>query len=217
MDRQRQFAADASHELRTPLAALRLCVEEARLHPDDVDLPDLLGRLTDGLRRLENIVDDLLVLAALEVDLEGRSEEVNVTSLVETVAARCAESCDVRLDLEPAVTVAGAPWQITRLLVNLLDNARRHAQRRLGVNLRRDGDHAELAVADDGQGVRQADRDRVFQPFARVDAARGRDRGDAGLGLAVARDIASAHRGTLHVEDSADGGARFVLRLPLVS
>ncbi|GAA4586106.1 hypothetical protein GCM10023194_31240 [Planotetraspora phitsanulokensis] len=217
LDRQRQFAADASHELRTPLAALRLRVEEAQLHPGDVDLPDLLGHLTDDLHRLESLIDDLLLLAALEADLGGRLEEVNLTSLVETVAARWAESCDIRLDLEPAVTVEAASWQITRLLVNLLDNARRHATRRLRVDLRRDGDHAELAVADDGHGVRPADRDRIFQRFTRLDTARSRDRGGTGLGLAIARDIASAHCGTLHVEDSADGGACFVLRLPLVS
>jgi signal transduction histidine kinase len=215
--RQRQFTADASHELRTPLTALRLQVEEAQLHTDDIDLPDLLNHLTADLDRLESIIDDLLLLATLEVDLDARLEEVNLTSLVEAVAARWTVSHDVRLDLEPAVTVEADSWQITRLLANLLDNARRHATRRLRVDLRRTGDHAELAVADDGQGVHPADRDRIFQRFVRLDTARSRDRGGAGLGLAIARDIASAHYGTLHVEESVDGGACFVLRIPLVS
>ncbi|GAA0411035.1 hypothetical protein GCM10009530_74430 [Microbispora corallina] len=217
LDRQRQFAADASHELRTPLAALRLQVEEAQLHPDHVDLRDLLGHLAGDLDRLAAIVDDLLLLATIEVDADEELEEVNLTSLVETVAARWAGSCDVRLDLEPAVTVDAASWQLTRLLAGLFDNARRHAARRLKVDLRRAGGHAELAVADDGHGVSPDDRDRIFQRFVRLDASRSRDRGGPGLGLAVARAIASAHRGTLHVEDAAYGGARFVLRLPLVS
>ncbi|WP_433427825.1 sensor histidine kinase [Nonomuraea sp. CA-141351] len=216
LDRQRQFAADASHELRTPLTALRVQVEEARLHPDDVDLPDLLNHVTDDLDRLENIISDLLLLATLEADLGRRLEEVDLTTLVETVAARWTESHDVRLNLEAAVTVEAASWQIARLLANLLDNARRHATHRLEVDLRRAGDHAELTVADDGQGIPPADRERIFQRFARLDTARSRDRGGAGLGLAIARDIAAAHHGTLHVEDSTDGGACFVLRIPLV-
>ncbi|WP_417765087.1 sensor histidine kinase [Sphaerisporangium dianthi] len=141
---------------------------------------------------------------------------MDLTTLVETVAARWAESYEVRLDLEAAVTVTAASWQIARLLANLLDNALRHATRRLEVDLRRAGDHVELAVADDGQGIPPADRERIFHRFSRLDTARSRDRGGAGLGLAIAREIATAHHGTLHVEESADGGARFVLRLPAV-
>ncbi|MDP4511006.1 sensor histidine kinase [Nonomuraea turcica] len=216
LNRQRQFAADASHELRTPLAALRVQVEEARLYPDDIDLPDLLNHVTDDLDRLENIVNDLLLLATLEAGVGGRREEVDLTALVGTVAARWTESCDVRLDLEAAVTVEAASWQLARLFANLLDNARRHARHRLEVSLRRAGDRAELAVSDDGRGVSPADRERIFQRFARLDTARSRDHGGVGLGLAIARDIASAHHGTLHVEESSDGGASFVLRLPLV-
>ncbi|MEV4173401.1 ATP-binding protein [Nonomuraea sp. NPDC049709] len=215
MDRRRQFTADASHELRTPLAALRVQVEEARLHPDEIDLPELLHHVADDLDRLENIVNDLHLLVTLEDDLGRSLAEVNLTTLAETAAARWAGTHDVRLDLEPAVMVEAASWQITRLLDNLLDNARRHATHRLEVSLRRAGDQAELAVSDDGQGVPQADRERVFQCFARLDTARSRDRGGAGLGLAIARGIASAHRGTLHVEETPDGGARFVFRIPL--
>ncbi|WP_127933776.1 ATP-binding protein [Nonomuraea polychroma] len=158
----------------------------------------------------------LLLLAALEADLGRGLEEVDLTALVETVAARRAESHDVRLDLEAAVTVEAVSWQLARLLDNLLDNALRHATHSVEVDLRRAGDHAEPAVADDGQGVPAADRERIFERFARLDTARCRDRGGVGLGLAIAHDIASAHHGTLHVEDAADGGARFVLRIPLV-
>ncbi|MCT9933912.1 PAS domain-containing sensor histidine kinase [Planotetraspora sp. A-T 1434] len=216
LDRQRQFAADASHELRTPLAALRVEVEAAQLHPDDIDLPDLLNHVMDDLDRLENIINDLLLLARLEADIDRKLEEVDLTELVRTEAARWVESYGVRLNLDPAVTVEAASTQIARLLANLLENARRHATHSVEVDLRRAGDHAELAVADDGEGVPPTDRERIFQRFVRLDTARSRDCGGAGLGLAIARDIASAHHGTLHVEDSADGGACFVLRIPLV-
>ncbi|PZG07025.1 sensor histidine kinase [Nonomuraea aridisoli] len=211
LDRQRQFAADASHELRTPLTAIRVRVEAARLHPGDLDLPDLLDHVTDDLDRLEDIVDDLLLLTTIEAGLDGRLAEVDLTALVEAAAAQ-----DVRLDLEPAVTVAAVPRLVARLLANLLDNARRHAAHRSQVSLRRADGRAELAVTDDGPGVPAADRERIFERFARLDTARSRTSGGAGLGLAIARDIACAHHGTLHVEAAGDGGARFVLRLPLL-
>ncbi|SDJ43194.1 sensor histidine kinase [Nonomuraea jiangxiensis] len=217
LDRQRQFAADASHGLRTPLAALRLEVEAAQRYPDDIALPDLLNHVTDGLDRLETIVDDLHLLATIESDLGRTREEVDLTVLVETVAAdRWPRRHGVRLDLEPAVTVEAAPWQLTRLLAHLLDNAGSHAVHKVNVGLRRAGDHAELTVADDGKGIPRADRERVFHRFVRLDTTRSRDRGGIGLGLAIARDIAEAHRGTLNVEEAAGGGACFVLRLPLV-
>jgi signal transduction histidine kinase len=114
------------------------------------------------------------------------------------------------------VTVEASSWQLSRLLANLLDNARRHATQRLKVDVRRTGDHAELTVADDGEGISPADRERVFQRFVRLDPARSRDRGGTGLGLAIARDIAEAHHGSLHVDDAVNGGACFVLRIPLV-
>jgi signal transduction histidine kinase len=83
------------------------------------------------------------------------------------------------------------------------------------VRVGRDGDSAELVVRDDGEGIAEADRERIFQRFTRLDAARRRDHKGVGLGLAIASDIAGAHFGTLQVGDSAIGGARFELRLPL--
>ncbi|MEV1004906.1 HAMP domain-containing sensor histidine kinase [Nonomuraea sp. NPDC050202] len=214
-DRQRQFTADASHELRTPLAALRVRVEEAQLHPGDIDLPDLLEHVSGDLDRLETVVDDLLLLRSL--DAGQGLELLDLTSLAaETVAAQPPGGRrDVRLDLERGVTVRAAPRHLTRLLADLLDNARRHAAREVTVTLHRTAGHAELAVADDGLAVPSGERERVFQRVARLDTVRRRDRGGAGLGLATAREIAAAHRGTLEVEVPPGGGARFVLRLPL--
>jgi signal transduction histidine kinase len=112
------------------------------------------------------------------------------------------------------VTVSCVPHQIARLVNALLDNAHRHAAGKVRVEVHRNTNSAELTVADDGAGITDADRERVFEPFARLDSARSRDRGGTGLGLAIARDIAQAHQGTLDVEDSPTDGACFVLRLP---
>ncbi|WP_208860778.1 ATP-binding protein, partial [Streptomyces griseoflavus] len=102
-----------------------------------------------------------------------------------------------------------------RVLANLLDNGRRHARERVTVTVRRERGSAVLAVADDGDGVAEADRERIFERFVRLDAARSRDDGGAGLGLAIARDVAVRHGGTLTAGAAPAGGALFELRLPL--
>jgi signal transduction histidine kinase len=212
---QRQFAADASHELRTPLAGLRAQLEEAQMHPDQTDLPQLLHAMLNDVDRLEAIVADLLLLAGGAVGAPAEREPVDLTETVRAEVSRRVGCLDIRLWLEPAVTVNADRTQIDRLLTNLLDNAQRHASRTVEIRVRRDGAGAELAIADDGAGVAVPDRERIFGHFTRLDTARCRDRGGSGLGLAVARDIAHTHKGTLRVEDTSGNGACFVLRLPL--
>ncbi|MDQ0598861.1 signal transduction histidine kinase [Streptomyces canus] len=114
------------------------------------------------------------------------------------------------------VEVAGSRSRLGRVIGNLLDNAQRHARSAVGVTVRRDGAWAVVEVADDGGGVAEADRERIFERFVRLDETRGRDDGGAGLGLAIARDVAARHGGTLTVRDAPAGGALFELRLPLV-
>ena len=111
--------------------------------------------------------------------------------------------------------VAGSRTQVGRLVANLLDNAQRHARSAVTVSVRRAGERAVVEVADDGEGVPEDDRERVFERFVRLDAARSRDDGGAGLGLAIARDVAVRHGGTLTVREATAGGALFELRLPV--
>jgi signal transduction histidine kinase len=113
------------------------------------------------------------------------------------------------------VSVNAIPTQIGRVLNNLLDNAQRHAKHMVRIEVHRNGSHAEMAVTDDGEGIPEADRERIFQRFTRLDASRSRDQGGTGLGLAIARDIVEAHEGSIRVEESPEGGARFVVHLPL--
>jgi signal transduction histidine kinase len=111
-------------------------------------------------------------------------------------------------------TVTGSREQLARVVTNLVDNAARHAQHRVAVGVTGDGRRVRLTVDDDGPGVPEGDRERVFERFTRLDDARARDAGGAGLGLAVVRSIAERHRGTAFVETSTLGGARAVLDLP---
>ncbi|WP_433789874.1 ATP-binding protein [Actinoplanes sp. CA-252034] len=97
---------------------------------------------------------------------------------------------------------------------NLADNAARHAHDTVVVAVRADPDGVELVVEDDGAGIPESERERVFERFVRLDEARDRDAGGSGLGLAIVKEIVAAHEGTVEVTASALGGARFVVRLP---
>ncbi|MFH9042667.1 sensor histidine kinase [Streptomyces sp. NPDC017966] len=207
VERQRRFVADASHELRSPIASLRTQLEVAAAHPE---LLDLDGAVEDTVR-LQHLAADLLLLARLDAGERPADARVDLSALAREEAAG---RTGVTVDAEP-VEVTGSRGQLGRVLANLLDNGRRHARERVTVTVRREGDRAVLAVADDGEGVAEADRERIFERFVRLDAARSRDDGGAGLGLAIARDVAVRHGGTLTVGAAPAGGALFELRLPL--
>ncbi|MEU0025790.1 HAMP domain-containing sensor histidine kinase [Streptomyces sp. NPDC006335] len=208
VERQRRFVADASHELRSPIASLRTQLEVAAAHPE---LLDLDGAVEDTVR-LQHLAADLLLLARLDAGERVADGRVELGALVRERAAGRA-GVTVRAD---AVEVTGSRGQLERVLDNLLDNARRHARSEVAVTVRRDGDRrAVVEVADDGDGVPPGDRERIFERFVRLDEARARDDGGAGLGLAIARDVAARHGGTLTVRDAPTGGALFELRLPL--
>jgi signal transduction histidine kinase len=220
LQKQRQFAADASHELCTPIAGLRAQLEEARLHPGDTDLGEMLAGTLSDVDRLESITSDLLLLTRVGANMHATTERVDLADLVRAEVSRRKDQHVVHLHLTGGMAVEAVSTHISRALTNLLDNAQRHAKQSVRIELRRSADgarQAELIVIDDGDGIAEADRERIFQRFTRMDAARSRDHGGTGLGLAIARDIAHAHRGTLHVEGQPDGGARFILRLPLTS
>ncbi|MFJ9742482.1 ATP-binding protein [Streptomyces sp. NPDC101166] len=210
VERQRRFVADASHELRSPIASLRTQLEVGAAHPELLDVP---GAVEDTVR-LQDLAADLLLLARLDAGERPADARVDLAALVREATA---QRTGVRVDAEP-VEVAGSRGQLSRVLANLLDNAGRHAREEVTVSVRRerrpDGRWALVSVADDGDGVPEADRERVFERFVRLDAARTRDEGGAGLGLAIARDVAERHGGTLTVRQAPAGGALFELRLP---
>ncbi|MFE9100432.1 sensor histidine kinase [Actinomadura geliboluensis] len=210
---RRAFIADASHELRTPLAGLRTSIELALGDPEDAELRDMLQHALDDVDRLHRIVEDLFVLARLDSgDLPAR-ERLDLGALVERLVARRSPAVPVTVKAEPGIEVMGNRSRLDRALGNLLTNAERYAAGRIEVVARGLGEEAVVEVHDDGPGIPLDDRDRVFERFARLDAARSRDKGGSGLGLPIARQIAVAHGGDLYVADGAYG-ARLVLRLP---
>lgn len=206
VERQRRFVADASHELRSPIASLRTQLEVGVAHPE---LLDLDGAVVDTVR-LQGLAADLLLLARLDAGERPGDARFDLGALAREQAEGRA---DVTVEARSA-QVAGSRGQVGRVLTNLLDNARRHARSAVTVTVRADGEWVVVAVADDGDGVSEADRERIFERFVRLDEARSRDDGGAGLGLAIARDVAVRHGGTLTVGRAPAGGALFELRLP---
>ncbi|MEU6760909.1 HAMP domain-containing sensor histidine kinase [Streptomyces sp. NPDC046853] len=210
VERQRRFVADASHELRSPIASLRTQLEVGAAHPE---LLDVHGAVEDTVR-LQELAADLLLLARLDAGEKPGEGHVDLAALArEELSQRTRDRADVRMDLKNA-EVAGSRSQLARVLGNLVNNAQRHASSHVTVATRSDGGWVVLEVADDGDGVPQGERDRIFERFVRLDDARTRDDGGAGLGLAIARDVAARHGGTLTVREAPGGGALFELRVP---
>ncbi|MFD9335943.1 sensor histidine kinase [Streptomyces sp. NPDC060028] len=211
--RQRQFTADASHELRNPLAAVRSRLEVA-LAMDRPDRESVAAALADT-ERLQRIAADLLLLARLDGGPAPRTEPVDLALLAaEDAARRPHPRVALRLDARAPVPVAGDPARLERALANLVDNALRYARAEVVVRAAAEDGWAVLEVVDDGPGIPQDDRGRVFERFVRLDADRGRASGGSGLGLAIAREIARAHGGDVRALPAPAGGARMVLRLP---
>jgi len=213
-ERQRRFVADAAHELRSPLAALRTTAEVAATHGGSVD-PEVLRT---GTERLQRLTDDLLLLARLERAAPARGKPVDIAAIAEELVGERhyrvpPDERFVVVTGEPA-PVIGREDELGRMLRNLLDNASRYARDRITVTVATsEPGTVRVEVRDDGPGIPPADRERVFERFARADQARDRHHGGAGLGLAIARDIAVRHGGNLYAADTTSG-ARLVVELP---
>jgi signal transduction histidine kinase len=219
--RQQRFVADASHELRSPVAAIRTELEVAQRTAGADDWPVVASRLLAEEARLEAVISDLLLLASLD-EGAGSSEHVpvDVAELVVEEARRRApdrEGVAIDVDAPSPVLVHGSRTQLRRAVVNLLDNAGRHARATVRIAVHQRDDRVRLLVDDDGPGIPEADRERVFERFTRLDDHRTRTAtsGGAGLGLSLVRRIAQLHDGTAVVDTAPLGGARVVLDLPV--
>jgi signal transduction histidine kinase len=215
-DRQRQFVSDASHELRSPLATVITVLEVARARPESADWPSVAATAEAEAGRLGQIVDNLLLLARSdEGQLVPGHEPVDLDELVLAEGERLRAQDRVTVDLRGlgAGRVLGDREQLGRVLRNLADNAERHAAGTVTFEVNNTGDWVEVVVADDGPGIPEGERQRVFERFTRVDQARDRPAGGAGLGLAIVGEVVAAHGGSVVVTDSAVG-ARVVVRLP---
>jgi signal transduction histidine kinase len=210
--RQRSFVADAAHELRSPIASLRTQLEVAAHLGEPAPIPDLAVEVD----RLGRLVDDLLLLARADEGDPGlrRREPVELMELL-----REAVPAGARV---PVTVSPGSPlWTIgdrsalRRVLDNLVANAVRYSSSTVELAANRSAaDQVVVTVTDDGPGIPAADRDRVFDRFTRLDDARTRDSGGAGLGLAIVRELVRMHSGSVTLGD-ANPGLRVAVALPM--
>jgi signal transduction histidine kinase len=215
--RQRRLVADASHELRSPVATIRQHAEVALAHPGRTSAAELAATVLAEDLRLQRMTEDLLLLTrADEQSLALRRRPVDLDDLVFEEAERLRDATGLRVDTTAvsAGRVAGDAAGLRRVLRNLGDNASRHARERLALSVAEREATVVLAVDDDGPGIPEADRQRAFERFVRLDDARGRDDGGSGLGLAIAAELVAAHGGTVVAAASPLGGARLEVTLP---
>ena len=234
--RQRAFVSDTAHELRSPLASIRAQLEVAIDHPDREDWAETARDVLADTLRLAKLAEDLLVLARLDeraaaggpvsqgpVGPPGEHRQpradrpADLSGLARDVAARYTGArVPVTVEYDGPVMTRGDADGLTRVLVNLIDNAVRYARSSVTIAASCDDGQALLTVTDDGPGIPAADAERVFGRFTRLDDARSRDEENesgAGLGLAIVRGTVRAHGGTVWLEDAAPG-VRAIVRLP---
>jgi signal transduction histidine kinase len=214
--RQRGFVSDASHELRSPLTTIRGQIEvlAREKNPDATAVRRVEATTLAELRRVELLVEQMLALARLDEGVGPSRREVDAASFLREAVAAAPGGAAVG-DLAPG-RIELDPDMVARVLRNLIENARRHAdpQGAVAVSSAAVGGRLRVEVDDDGPGIAPAERERVFGRFHRSDTARDRASGGSGLGLAIARAIVDAHGGSIWVSESPLGGARISLELP---
>ncbi|WP_328604837.1 HAMP domain-containing histidine kinase [Amycolatopsis sp. NBC_00345] len=214
---QRRFVADASHELRSPLSTISTALDVSTQHPETTG--ELVPVITRETARLRELVDDLLVLARTDDTTDRPSRtEVDLDDIVRAEAERVRAEGPVEIEVRAGpAKVHGSEAQLRRAVRNLVDNARGHARERIRVASSVHGDSVVVEVSDDGPGVAEADRERIFERFVRLDASRQRGHGGTGLGLPIVAGIAARHGGHARYADVHDPrypGAHFRIELP---
>ncbi len=216
---QRRFVGDASHELRSPLATLTTALELAVTRPGVLGPAVVQHTLLPEAQRMRHLVEDLLLLA--RADERGVPLQVSDVDLDDVLDAerrrlQSAGTTQVICTADP-VRVRGDAIRLGKVVRNLTDNAARHARSTVWLGAAIHGSaEAVIVVSDDGPGVPENERERIFERFVRLDTDRARNAGGSGLGLAIVKEIVAAHGGSVVVEEASGGGARFVVRLPVV-
>jgi signal transduction histidine kinase len=215
--RLQRFTGDAAHELRSPVASIRAQAEVAVLHPDAGFAQEVLADVVAESERLSALIDDLLVLSRSDAGELPSAGPVDLALAAQAAVARLPQdgpSVRLRIPTQSS-SVWAAPGELDLVLDNLLRNAARHARAQVTVYvLPTVGGGARLLVDDDGPGVPEEHRTRVFDRFYRVHDDRGRATGGFGLGLALVAEVVRRRGGTVGVSESPDGGARFDARWP---
>jgi two-component system OmpR family sensor kinase len=218
MESQRSLLHSVSHELRTPIARLEFALELLDARAKDPDLHKRIAAMEGDLAELNNLVNELLDMSKLDSARSLQGATLDLHALLQECCAALPHAA-ARLDCDFAEglgEVEADARLLGRAIGNLLRNAQKYAAGRILLSARRGPEAIEIAVEDDGPGIPEEEREKIFDPFYRLDRSRDRATGGFGLGLSIARKAVVLHGGSLRVEASgALGGARFVIVLPL--
>ena len=211
----RDLEHGVAHELRTPLAQLKFDLELARTAGADDERERRFAAMQRDVVDLDDLVGELLVLANLREAPPYRPRQVAAAELVDEVLRRANDEMRASgraIAIEPPRNLPDSltcdAKYLTRALVNILRNAVRYAHSRVALTIERAGGRTTISVDDDGPGVPPTERDRLVDPFTRLEGSRGRDSGGVGLGLAIVKSVAEWHGGEARISDSPLGGAR---------
>ncbi len=221
---RRQFVANVSHELRTPLSIFHGYLETL-MDMRDISSEDAAGYLkimSKHSRRLQLLLDDLLILARLEartdpLDIQPLSLELFLRQVLDEWAPRLKEK-KVSLEVDPAVgTIPADPFRLEQVIGNLLDNAIKYSPKGAEIAMRAlpAGERVELRIEDTGAGIPPGDLPHVFERFYRVEKARSREAGGTGLGLSIVKHIVGLHGGEVRAESTFGKGTTIVIQLPV--
>ncbi len=216
LEAQKSLLHSVSHELRTPIARLEFGMELLDARAKDPDLSKRIGAMEGDLRELNSLVNELLDMSKLDSASKLRAEPAALAEVL--------RECTQNLPPSPRALDCAFGEELGELVIdrrllaravgNLLRNAQKYAGSRILLAATRSADGVEISVDDDGPGIPEDEREKVFEPFYRLDRSRDRATGGFGLGLSIARKAAALHGGSLRAESSPLGGARFVIGLP---
>jgi len=211
----RDLEQGVAHELRTPLAQLKFDLELARTSEKPQEREERFEAMQRDVVDLEDLVSELLVLAKLREAPPYKPTEVRASALVDEVIRRAQDemrasgrSIAIEAPRNLPENLSCDSKYLSRALVNVLRNAGRYAKSKVAVTIERAGPRTTISVDDDGPGVPPTERERLFEPFTRLESSRGRDGGGVGLGLAIVKSVAEWHGGEARISDSPLGGAR---------
>jgi two-component system, OmpR family, sensor histidine kinase SenX3 len=223
---RRDFVANVSHELKTPVGALALLAEAIQSASED---PEAVRRFADRMAtessRITKIVQELIDLSRLQAPDPDRAAAAVLVDDVVHAAAERTKAIAVVKDIEIAIggehglKVLGNEGQLVTALGNLVENAVNYSpeQTRVAIGVGRSADLVEISVTDQGIGIPERDRDRIFERFYRVDPARSRETGGTGLGLSIVKHVVQNHGGEIRVWSVEGSGSTFTIRLPLLT
>ena len=223
--KQQQFTADASHEMRTPLAVMKLAVQGLQ-EDEDSRLSDFakesVNMLQSESERLSRLTENLMTLARSDEDiLPVYTAQVDITALCKKVASQMSlltaeKKLQLKQEIQDNLVMQGDEMALSRLLIILLDNAMKYSPEQTQITLRaaKVKTHLVLEVRDEGFGISDEDKQKIFDRFFRVEKARSRSHGGLGLGLSLALAIVRQHGGSIKVLDNKPRGTVMYVKLP---